>query len=315
MLSVKRILCLLAAAWSLPLAAQEDFVFVPQWTAQAQFTGYYVAKEMGFYADEGLNVRIEHPSTTQEVENRDYGTVRPRAFSLQLAQAIELAAGGTQVVNILQTSMNSGLVFISRRDLSIMEQRGASVVTWRAGFAQMALCMIHHENLELKCIQAAGCVNLFVQGAVDAALAMTYNEYYQLLQAGMQLGPKNVYRLSEHGYNIQEDGVYMTLAAYRKHKDAAERFARASRRGWEWTMEHPDEALEIVMQYVHQNQVQTNRTLQSLMLSEILRLQKDPVTYQQSFLLRPDMVDKASALMLDAGLIPQTVSIDQLLPR
>lgn len=48
----------------------EPFVFMPQWTAQAQFAGYYVALEKGFYAEEGLDVRIEHPSETLPVYER-----------------------------------------------------------------------------------------------------------------------------------------------------------------------------------------------------------------------------------------------------
>jgi NitT/TauT family transport system substrate-binding protein len=46
--------------------AQEDaIVFTPQWTAQAQFAGYYVAEEKGFYRDAGVKVQIKHPSATQ----------------------------------------------------------------------------------------------------------------------------------------------------------------------------------------------------------------------------------------------------------
>ena len=52
-------------------SAQEDtFVFTPQWTAQAQFTGYYVAEAKGFYQEAGVKVKIEHPSTTQPAMSR-----------------------------------------------------------------------------------------------------------------------------------------------------------------------------------------------------------------------------------------------------
>ena len=125
---------------------------------------------------------------------------------------------------------------------------------------------------------------------------------------------KGIYRFSEHGYNIQEDGVYMTAAAYRKDRDSAERFARASRRGWEWAAEHPDETLEIVMKYVKEFRIPTNRVLQQLMLEEILRLQQDPDSGNREFRLRPDMVSQASGLMLESGILKSEVTVEQLLP-
>ncbi|MBP5720503.1 MAG: ABC transporter substrate-binding protein, partial [Bacteroidales bacterium] len=142
----------------------------------------------------------------------------------------------------------------------------------------------------------------------------SYNEYYQLLQTGLVTPGKGIYRFSEQGYNIQEDGVYMTAAAYKKDPDSAERFVRASRRGWEWAAEHPDETLEIVMSYVKEFRIPTNRVLQQLMLEEVLRLQLDPDSGKREFRLRPDMVRKASALMLEGGILKNEVTVEQLLP-
>ena len=157
-------------------------------------------------------------------------------------------------------------------------------------------------------------MNLFVAGAVDATLATSYNEYYQLLQTGLVTPGKGIYRFSEHGYNIQEDGVYMTAAAYKKDRDSAERFVRASRRGWEWAAEHPDETLEIVMKYVKEFRIPTNRILQQLMLEEVLRLQLDPDSGEREFRLRPDMVSQASSLMLEGGILKDEVTVEKLLP-
>ena len=56
-------------------------------------------------------------------------------------------------------------------------------------------------------------------GAIDATLAMSYNEYYQLVQTGISLPEGSVYRFCDHGYNVQEDGVYMQKDYYLKHRD------------------------------------------------------------------------------------------------
>ena len=143
---------------------------------------------------------------------------------------------------------------------------------------------------------------------------MSYNEYYQLLSTGIISPGKGIYRFSEHGYNVQEDGVYMTAEGYGKNRDAAERFARASRRGWEWCAAHPEEALEIVMKYVKQFRIPTNQVLQQLMLEEILRLQLDPDSGKREFRLRPDMVKFSSDLLLEGGIIKNEVTYEMLMP-
>ena len=155
-------------------------------------------------------------------------------------------------------------------------------------------------------------MNLFVSGALDATLAMSYNEYYQLLQAGVQMSDKNVYRFCDHGYNVQEDGVYMTREYYVKHKEQARRFAQASRKGWEWAAAHPQEALDIVMQYVEKNHIATNRVMQNLMLKEVLRLQIDRESKKREFRLRPDMVRLASQLMLESMMLKREVTYGEL---
>ena len=294
--------------------AQERFVFTPQWTAQAQFAGFYVAYEKGFYKEAGVDVAIVHPSATQSAMSRVRNN-ESHATTLQLCQAMEIMDNGIPLVNILQTSMNNGLVIVSRRDKDPLTQKGARVGIWSIGFGQMAICMSQKEQLDYEWVQFASNVNLFVAGAIDATLAMSYNEYYQLLQTGMELNASNMYRFCDHGYNVQEDGVYMTREYYLKHKDQAEKFAQASRRGWEWAAAHPDETLEIVMKYVRENHIATNRVLQKLMLHEVLRLQIDRESGKREFKLRPDMVNLASDLMLECKLLKKEVTYEDLIVK
>ena len=298
----------------LALRAQETFIFTPQWTPQAQFAGFYVAQEKGFYQEEGVDVKIVHPSASRTAMERIRHD-ESQATTLQLAQALEIIDSGIPLVNILQTSMNNGLVIVSRRGANPLEQKGARVGIWNAGFGQLAMCMNQIEDLGYEWVRFVNNVNLFVSGAIDATLAMSYNEYYQLLQTGMNLSEDNVYRFCDHGYNVQEDGVYVTLSTWKRHREESERFARASRRGWEWAAEHPEETLDIVMKYLGRDAVGTNRVLQKLMLDEVLRLQVDRDSQQREFRLRPDMVELASSLMLRCGMLKKDVSFEDLMPR
>lgn len=310
---MKRIeLFLLAMAFFSGASAQERFVFTPQWTAQAQFAGYYVAQEKGFYREAGLNVEIVHPSVTQSAMSR-IRKGESQATTLQLCQAMEIIDGGIPLVNILQTSMNNALVIVSRRGVDPLTQKGSRVGIWSVGFGQMAICMSTKDHLDYEWVPLAQGVNLFVAGALDATLAMSYNEYYQLLQAGIEITDESVYRFCDHGYNVQEDGVYMQRDYYLAHQEEARKFAAASRRGWEWAAEHPDETLDIVMQYVDRNHIATNRVMQRLMLQEVLRLQVDRESGKREFRLRPDMVRLASQLMVENGMLSREVTYEELL--
>ena len=304
---------LLVMVVAAPLAAASDdtIVFTPQWTAQAQFTGYYVAEAKGFYREAGVKVRIEHPSATQPAMSRLRAN-ECQATTLQLCQALEIVDGGIPLVNILQTSMNNAMVIVSARDKDPLTQKGARVGIWSVGFGQLAICMSNKDHLDYQWVRFAQNVNLFVSGALDATLAMSYNEYYQLLQAGIQMSDKNVYRFCDHGYNVQEDGIYMTRAYYNQHREQAHRFAEASRKGWEWAAQHPEEALDIVMQYVNKGRIATNRVLQRLMLTEVLRLQADRESGKREFRLRPDMVRQASRMMHENKMLTREVTYEEL---
>ena len=293
-------------------AQDETIVFTPQWTAQAQFAGYYVAEAKGFYREAGVKVRIEHPSATQPAMSR-LRKNECQATTLQLCQALEIVDGGIPLVNILQTSMNNAMVIVSARGKDPLTQKGAKVGIWSVGFGQFAICMIINDQFDYQWVRFAQNVNLFVAGALDATLAMSYNEYYQLVQAGIKMTDKNVYRFCDHGYNVQEDGVYMTRDYYVNHKEQARRFAQASRKGWEWAAQHPDEALDIVMQYVNKNHMPTNRVMQRLMLKEVLRLQVDRESKKREFRLRPDMVRRASQLMAENQMLSREITYEELL--
>ena len=295
-------------------AQSDEFVFTPQWTAQAQFAGYYVAESKGFFREAGINVRIEHPSATQPAMSRLRNN-QCQATTLQVCQAMEIVDEGMPLVNILQTSMNNGMVIVSSRGKDPLTQKGARVGIWSVGFGQLAICMSIKDGLDYEWVRFAQNVNLFVAGALDATLAMSYNEYYQLVQAGIEMTDKNVYRFCDHGYNVQEDGVYMRRDYYETHREQARRFAEASKKGWEWAAQHPDETLDIVMQYVDKNHIATNRVMQRLMLKEVLRLQVDRESKKREFRLRPDMVRLASQLMVENSMLSREVTYEELIPH
>ena len=294
-----------------PKVQAEEMVLMTSWTAQAQFAGYYVAYEKGFYKAVGLDVEITHPTLTTTpliTLQRE----RPDAIMLSLMSAMDLISQGIPLLNIFQDSMNSSNLLISRRSSDPLKMKGKKVAIFNADPNYLAYVLNKEEKLNYDIIRCMSHINLFLSGAIDATMATSYNEYLQLLQAGFKMGDERIYRFSEHGYNIQEQGVYVRRSYYQDHPQVCQKFAAATRQGWEWVADHPEEALKIVMKYVRMDHSATNQTLQRRMLQEVLNLQIDADTKKREFRVRRDMVEKANKLMLECGLLKRAVTFEEL---
>ena len=289
----------------------EKFVFTTAWTAQAQFAGYYIAKEKGFYKQAGLDIVIQHPTLTSSAFHR-LQTAQTNAIMMSMMSAIDFISQGIPLVNIFQDSMNSSNILVTRWDTDPMKLKGKKVAIFNSDPSYMAMIMNHRENMNFEWVRFTSNINLFLSGAVDAMMALSYNEYYQLQQAGFKMTEESIYRFSEHDYNIQENGVYVMRDYYLSHRDECRRFATATRKGWEWAVAHPDEAMEIVMKYVHRYNSPTNSVMRKLMFKETLRLQIDRDSKKREFRVRPDMVEKASQMMFESGMIKRRVTYKEL---
>ena len=309
----KMTMVLMLLLWAVT-ASSERLVFTTAWTAQAQFAGYYVAQEKGFFSKLGLDVVIQHPSLTSSAFQR-LQTDQCDAANFSLMSAIDFISQGIPLVNIFQESMNSSNILVSRWCMNPIEMKGKKVAIFNSDPNYLLMAMSRREKLDYEWVPFTSGINVFLSGAVDATMVVSYNEYYELLQAGFQMPEEYLYRFSEHEYNIQENGIYVKRDYFLTHQNTISKFVMACRRGWEWAAAHPDEALEIVMKYVNQNHIQTNRALQKLMLKEVLRLQIDRDSKMREFRVREDMVKLASQLMFESGLIKRQVTYKEVVGR
>jgi len=290
----------------------EKFIFTTAWTAQAQFAGYYVAKEKGFYKEIGLDVVIQHPSLTSSTLQR-LETDKCDAAMFSLVSAIDLRSKGFPLINIFQESMNSSNILVSRWCIPPMQMKGKKVGVFSSDPSYLLVIMNKMQHMDYHLVPFASGINVFLSGAVDATMAVSYNEYIELLQAGFNMPEEYIYRFCDHDYNIQEQGVYVKEEYFKTHRQQVMKFAIASQRGWEWAAAHPDEALDIVMRYVKDNKIATNRVKQKLMLKECLRLQIDRESKQREFRVRADMLTKASRMMKSCGLIQREITYKELM--
>jgi len=296
-------------------SAQTKLVFTPQWLPQAQFTGYYVALVKGFYKEAGLDVTIKHPSMSKPPI--DYLTSgESQLITLFLTTAMKEISQGVKLVNVLQTSQQSGEVIISHKPLQSLESlRGMKVGCWKTGFSELPLSLDRRHHLNIQWIPFLSNINLYISGAIDATLAMSYNEYILLKIAGQRIQENQLLYLKDVGYNVPEDGLYVTTDYYRRHKKAIDSFAEASRRGWEWAITHPDEALDIVILTINQNGGVGNIALQERMMKECFNLMKDKSTGKRTYKLSPEAVQLTNSLLREAGYLQNDILYQQIIVK
>ncbi|MBR3914856.1 MAG: ABC transporter substrate-binding protein [Bacteroidales bacterium] len=285
----------------------QQIVFTPQWLPQSQFAGYYVALEKGFYKEAGLDVVIEHTSSSDNAQNR-LREGKCNAITMNVFDAIFNIDQGMEVVNVLQTALHTGLVIVPRNNdiKKLKDLSGKRVGIWRTHYYELSQIVNEDYDLNIEWIPFVQSVNLYISGAVDATMAMIYNEAYHIYASGFE--NVSFISLADYGYDFPEEGVYFTKEYYEKYPDKAKAFAEASRRGWEWTHEHPDEALDIVMKVIEKNNLPAGRQHQKWMLNEILRLQCDSISEKPTFELDENKVMQINELLIRYNRINDVVT-------
>jgi NitT/TauT family transport system substrate-binding protein len=245
--------------------------FVLQWIPQAQFAGYYVALEKGFYEKYGLEVNIlrggpERPSAEWLKKGAaDFTT-------MFLSTAIAERAKGTRLVNVGQILSRSSQVLIAKKSSGInswQDINGRKTGLWGAELSIMPKALFRRYGLQVTVIPQSSTVNLFLRGGVDVVSAMWYNEYHAILDAGVEPEDLVVFHLSDLGFNLPEDGIYCLETTFKDDPQSCCSFVRASLEGWRYAFDHQDEALDIVMKYVNEAKIATNRQHQKWMLEHM----------------------------------------------
>jgi NitT/TauT family transport system substrate-binding protein len=292
------------------VAVAQTIMVMPQWTPQAQFAGFYMAQEKGFYKAQGLKVVVLHPNAANPALKK-FQDDKCDIITLQLLSAMESISKGVDMVNILQTSQNNSLIVVGGPKIKdLKDLRKARIARWFVGFYEAASALDKERNMHIQWIDVASGMNAFIAGAVDAMLAMTYNEYFQLLTSGTKIG--KTFKFAEIGYNVPEDGLWVKRSYYENNKDKLRKFVEATKKGWLYARAHREETLDVVMKLVQKNHVGTNREHQKWMLSEILKLQEDPVSGKATFVLSRSSVDLANRVLLNAGKVKKEINFSNI---
>ncbi|RJR24131.1 MAG: ABC transporter substrate-binding protein [Desulfobacteraceae bacterium] len=279
--------------------------FLPQWVPQAQFAGYYVAFEKGFYRDLNLEVMIlkggpdRAPSELLKAGQVDFAT-------MFLTSGIANRAKGVKLVNIAQMVQRSALMLVAKKSSGIKapeDLNGKKIGLWGPEFQILPRAFFQQYRLAVKTIPQGATINLFLRGGVDAASAMWYNEYHQIIAAGLNPEELTTFLLSDYGLKFPEDGIYCLEETLRRDPALCAAFVKASILGWEYSFSHPEEALEIVMKYINEARIATNRAHQRWMLARMRDIMKPPGSELKMGILRPDTYSQVAEELKKSGMI------------
>lgn len=303
--------CLICTA----LAAQK-VTFMPQWTAQTQFAGYYVALEKGFYKDEGLDVTIRHignTSTDAIIDQLVSGKVD--IAGQQLLPAIIARSDGARIVNVMQLTQVCGLCCVARKPLHQPEDlAGLTIGRWTTSYIELADVLEILKGINATWVSALSPVNLYMFEAVDAIMCTSYSELNALLLKKGNIPEENILHFSEHGFNSPEDGLYVTERYLKRNRETVEKFVRASKKGWDYAKEHQEEALAITKHHTCANHIITNDVMQRNMLEAYLKLLVNPQSGVMDYApVSEETFNRLNSVLFSTGYIDNMLDYNEMI--
>ncbi|MEM9637515.1 MAG: ABC transporter substrate-binding protein [Pseudomonadota bacterium] len=245
-------------AWSMAAQAADDVTLQLKWVTQAQFAGYYVALDKGFYEEEDLNVTIK-PGGPDIAPTQVLAGGGADVTVEWMPAALAAREKGLNMVNIAQPFKSSGMMLTCRKDAGVTSTddfAGKTLGVWFFGnefpfLSWMSKLDIPTDGSDngVTVLKQGFNVDPLLQGQAACVSTMTYNEYWQVIDAGLTPDDLTVFKYEEQGVATLEDGLYALEENLQDpaFQDKMVRFVRASMKGWKYAEENPDEAAEIVL--------------------------------------------------------------------
>jgi NitT/TauT family transport system substrate-binding protein len=284
-----------------------------QWAPQAQFAGYFAADKQGYFAAENLTVTVVPggPDVVPQVEgSKADGPEFTISWVPKVLEARE-ATPASDLIDIAQIFQRSGTLSVTWKDTGIDDPcklAGKKVGTWgfgnefevTAGLLTCGLTPGLENNgdatKQYQQVTQAFDMKAFLAREIDAAEAMIYNEYAQVLEApdpatGELYKPEqlNVINWNDYRVAMLQDAIFVRKSWLETgaNRDIAVRFVRASLKGWIYCRDHPDDCV----QYTTAAGSQLGAGHQKWMMNEVNALvwpspvgvgMIDPVFWQQT---------------------------------
>ncbi|MET4127004.1 ABC transporter substrate-binding protein [Roseovarius sp. MBR-6] len=283
--------------WAGMAAAADQVVLQLKWVTQAQFAGYYVALDQGFYEEEGLDVTIK-PGGPDIAPTQVIAGGGADVTVEWMPAALAAREKGLPLVNIAQPFKSSGMMLTCRKDSGVATTDdfvGRTLGVWFFGNEFPFLSWMSQLGLSTEggadgvtVLKQGFNVDPLIQNQAACISTMTYNEYWQVIDAGFAPEDLVVFKYEDQGVATLEDGLYVLEQnlADPAFADRMVRFVRASMKGWKWAEQNPDAAADIVLEN-DATGAQTEAH-QRRMMSEVAKLTSgsngalDPAAYERT---------------------------------
>jgi NitT/TauT family transport system substrate-binding protein len=277
--------------------AQDKVTLQLKWVVQAQFAGYLVAKDKGFYKEAGLDVTIK-PGGPDIAPPQVIAGGGADVVVEWMPAALAAREKGVALVNIAQPFKRSGMMLTCRAETGIKtpaDLKGRTLGVWFFGneypfMSWMAKLGYKTDGSAdgVKVLKQGFNVDPLLQKQADCISTMTYNEYWQVIDAGIPADKLVVFKYEDQGVATMEDGLYALEGKLgdAKFKANMAKFVKASLKGWEYARANPAEAVKIVLAN-DATGAQTEKH-QARMLGEINKLTEgsngvlDPADYERT---------------------------------
>jgi NitT/TauT family transport system substrate-binding protein len=287
-----------ALAMATSAQAADDVTLQLKWVTQSQFAGYYVALENGFYEEEDLNVTIK-PGGPDIAPPQVVAGGGADVLVEWMPAALAAREKGLPLVNIAQPFKSSGMQLTCWKDAGIASPddfKGKTLGVWFFGnefpfmswMSQLGIETDGADENGVAVLKQGFNVDPLLQRQADCISTMTYNEYWQVIDAGVAADDLITFKYEDQGVATLEDGLYVLEDRLSEEGFAGkmERFVRASMKGWKWAEENPEDAAMIVLEY-DETGAQTEGH-QVRMMGEIAKLTAgsngalDPADYERT---------------------------------
>ncbi|WP_294608605.1 ABC transporter substrate-binding protein [Roseovarius sp.] len=238
--------------------AADDLTLQLKWVTQAQFAGYYVAQDKGFYDDEDLNVTIK-PGGPDIAPTQVIAGGGADVTVEWMPAALSAREKGLPLVNIAQPYKSSGMMLTCLKETGVTgpeDFKGRTLGVWFFGNEFPFLSWMSQLGMPTEggadgvtVLKQGFNVDPLLQKQADCISTMTYNEYWQVIDAGISEDQLITFKYEDQGVATLEDGLYVLedKLADPAEVDKLTRFVRASMKGWKWAEENPEEAAMIVL--------------------------------------------------------------------
>ena len=243
-----------------------------QWHIQTQFAGYFVALKKGYYDDVNLKVNIKeggygkNPLFTVKEGLEEFGT----------KWMADLATNDSSLISLANIVKDNGLFMVSKKDKNIQsvdDFKGKKVSIWFIGNEYQLFALLDKNNIDqnqLEIISQKWDMSQFYNNEVDVAAVMSYNELLKIYQNGYSPQKLNIFKFKDLGVGFPGQNIFSSKEYYKKNPEICRKFIKASIRGWEFAIKHPEETTRIIMNYDQENILDFDHQL--LQMKEIINL-------------------------------------------